>query len=100
MQTKIKIWWTSEELRKFIPEFDEKARAYTASLPKPARPVSELVRLRQENERLKAQLSEDLPRDIPPAPALAFEDDAVAAEEPTKGEQLFSAEAKKGRQRK
>jgi hypothetical protein len=52
---KVKIWWTAEELRKFIVDFDEQARVYTATLPVRPRPISEVARLRKELAELKGQ---------------------------------------------
>jgi len=64
MATKVKIWWTAEELRKFIVDFDERVEAQLASLPPKPKPQSELARLREELAALKAGQQAE-----PPVPA-------------------------------
>ncbi len=54
MATKVKIWWTAEELRKFIVDFDQRVEAHLATLLPKARPQSEVARLREELAALKA----------------------------------------------
>ena len=74
METKaIKIWWTREELMKFIPDFAERATAYTATLPVKPKSVSEATVLKQRVAELEAQLASTEPQ----APL-------VSTKEPTK----------------
>ena len=62
MATKIRIWWTSEELTKFIPDFAERVAAYTATLPVKLKPVSEATKLKQRVVELEAKLASTEPQ--------------------------------------
>ena len=63
METKaIKIWWTREELAKFIPDFAERVAAYTATLPVKPKPVSEATLLKQRVAELEAKLASTEPQ--------------------------------------
>jgi hypothetical protein len=62
METKLKIWWTSEELKKFIPDFAERVAAYTATLPVKPKPVSEATALKQRVAELEAKLASAEPQ--------------------------------------
>ena len=61
MATKVKIWWTAEELRKFIPAFDSLVESYVATLPVKPKPVSEATRLKERVAELEAQLAQPKP---------------------------------------
>ena len=73
METKVKIWWSSTELKKFIPDFAERVAAYTATLPVKPKPVSEATVLKQRVAELEAKLASTEPQ----APL-------VSTKEPTK----------------
>jgi hypothetical protein len=74
--TKVKIWWTAEEITKFIPDFAERVAAYTATLPvkpKAVKPVSEATALKQRVAELEAKLASTEPQAL-----------VVSTKEPTK----------------
>ena len=73
METKVRIWWSSAELKKFIPDFAERVAAYTATLPVKPKPVSEATLLKQRVAELEAKLASTEPQ----APL-------VSTKEPTK----------------
>ena len=61
--TKVKRWWEKQELIAMIPEFEQLAEKYLASLPAKPRPQSEVAKLGEELAALKAKQGE-----APPAP--------------------------------
>ena len=65
METKVKIWWTSEELTKFIPDFAERVTAYTATLPVKPKAVKPVDALKAQVAELEAQAQPPVKSDEP-----------------------------------
>ncbi len=63
MTKELRKWWSKDELVKAVPNFEEYAEKYLASLPAKPRPQSEVAKLREELAALKAKQGE-----APPAP--------------------------------